>query len=732
MIPSVVDVDFGFLLRDDHIADVEKLLDLKFSCVVSSLTHPTSNFRTKTRSLKDCKVEHFANGNTLAIVGSNEWSNFLTLAAAAQEQSPLSTFTVVTPTVGAHANVFSGWNVVKEWNQPWIWKSDVSKSLENTRSKHNIRVYHSWAIPPDTPTGTVWDADPLFAIPGYTGLNLCFSGTLRGADAEILTDTGASDNYLSEAYCKANAIPYEALAEPEALQLGDNTSKTNIVGSCTVTLKIQKLTRRVRFRIIDLNRAFSAIIGAPTLQQWRAIIDMNADEITIPGRTPQQEAVVIHPVERGRHRLNKRVGAKHTRRGSGKLLSIRQVEREIQKGTTVFMAMVRQASPDAPPLTVDQEADPDDEGVGPVTIEDAPKEVRDILLEYAANFEPPPSGLPPARDTGHTIPLEPGHAPPWRPLYRLSPAERDEAEKQIKDYLAKGWIRPSKSPYGAPILFVKKKDGTLRMCIDYRALNKITIKNRYPLPRIDDLFDRLQGAQYFSSFDLSQGYHQIRMTDEDVPKTAFNSPVGHFEFCVLSFGLTNAPATFQTVMNGIFGSTPFCLVYLDDILVFSKTLEEHRVHLRTALELIRENQLYCKLSKCSFLKRELEYLGHLISAEGLRVNPKKVAALTKFPRPQVTTELRSFLGMANYFRKFIKNYATIAAPLSSQTGKNAVLTWPPECEAAFVEVKRLLTSAPVLALPDPDKTFVIESDASITGIGAVLLQDEKPVAYESR
>ena len=206
------------LLRDDHVRELENLLDLKFSCVVSSLKHPTSNYRTKQCSLNECTVEKLANGNTLAMIASNEWPQFLAMATTAQEQAPFSTFTVVTPTVGAHASVFSDWHMVKEWNQPWIWTADASQSLEHKRSRHNIRVYHSWAVPPNVQPDTTFDADPLFAIPGYSGLNLCFAGTIRGADAEILTDTGASDNYLSEAYCKANAIPFEALAEPEALQ----------------------------------------------------------------------------------------------------------------------------------------------------------------------------------------------------------------------------------------------------------------------------------------------------------------------------------------------------------------------------------------------------------------------------------------------------------------------------------------------------------------------------------
>jgi hypothetical protein len=200
-------------------------------------------------------------------------------------------------------------------------------------------------------------------------------------------------------------------------------------------------------------------------------------------------------------------------------------------------------------------------------------EVRKLVADFDDVFpDELPSGLPPVRDTSHSIVLEPGSKPTWRPMYRLSPLEFTEMTKQVTGMLDKGWLERSDSPFAAPVLFVSKKDGTLRMCVDYRALNKITVKNRYSLPRIDDLFDKLRGATVFSSLDLAQGYHQIRIPPEDVPKTAFRTPLGHFQYKVLCFGLTNAPATFQRAMDDIFRSmSDFCAVYMDDILVFSRT-----------------------------------------------------------------------------------------------------------------------------------------------------------------
>ncbi|KAJ9521258.1 hypothetical protein QJQ45_022966 [Haematococcus lacustris] len=252
-------------------------------------------------------------------------------------------------------------------------------------------------------------------------------------------------------------------------------------------------------------------------------------------------------------------------------------------------------------------------------------QLEGLLAEFADVFESMPEGLPPDRKVGHTIRLEPGAVPPYRRMYKLSPREDAEVRKQVAELLAKGLIEPSSSPYGAPILFVQRKDGSLRMCIDYRALNKLTVRDRYPLPRIDELFDKLAGKKVFSSLDLQASYHQIRITEEDVPKTAFLTPVGQFQFKVLCFGLTNAPATFQRVMNTVFKPliNKSVLVYIDDILVMSNTPEEHLVHLREVLQLMREHKLYAKMSKCEFNQPKLVFLGHIVGGDGIAVDPAK-------------------------------------------------------------------------------------------------------------
>jgi hypothetical protein len=249
----------------------------------------------------------------------------------------------------------------------------------------------------------------------------------------------------------------------------------------------------------------------------------------------------------------------------------------------------------------------------------------------------------------------------------MSTPELKELQLQLEELLKKGYIHPSVSPWGAPVLFVKKKDGTLRLCIDFRQLNKVTVKNKYPLPRIDDLFYQLKDAKIFSKIDLRSGYHQVRIKDEDIGKTAFRTRYGHYEFTVVSFGLSNAPVVFMCLMNGVFRSylDKFVIVFLDDILVYSKTEEEHEKHLRMVLQVLREHQMYAKLSKCSFYQRQIHYLGHIISEEGIVVDPEKVQAIREWPAPRNVAEVRSFMGLAGYYRRFIAGFSRIAHAITS-------------------------------------------------------------------
>ena len=367
------------------------------------------------------------------------------------------------------------------------------------------------------------------------------------------------------------------------------------------------------------------------------------------------------------------------------------------------------------------------------------KEVKDILQEYSDVFpEELPAKLPPKRVVDHAIEILPGVEPPSRPTYKMSQEELAELKRQLTDLSNKGYIRPSVSPYGAPVLFVHKKEGTLRLCVDYRALNKITIKNRYPLPRIDELMDRVVGAKYFSKIDLYSGYHQIRINDKDIPKTAFRTCYGHYEFIVMPFGLTNAPATFQTLMNDIFREylDSFVIVYLDDILVYSKTADEHLKHLRLVLAKLRQHRLYGKIRKCDFFAKKVEYTGHLISEEGITVDPAKINIIKDWITPRNTSELCSFLGLANYYRKFVKDFSKTGSPLTGLLRKDIDWEWTDTQQQAFEQLKEKLTTTPVLALPDPNKMFIVTTDASGYAIGAVLTQDqgngEQPIAYESR
>ncbi|KAL4020587.1 hypothetical protein IC575_019368 [Cucumis melo] len=315
----------------------------------------------------------------------------------------------------------------------------------------------------------------------------------------------------------------------------------------------------------------------------------------------------------------------------------------------------------------------------------------------------------------------------------MAPTELKELKVQLQELLDKSFIQPSVSPWGVPVLFVKKKDGSMRLCIDYRELNKVTVKNLYPLPKIDDLFDQFQGATVFSKIDLRSGYHQLRIRDSDIPKTVFRSIYGHYEFIVMSFGLTNAPAVFMDLMNRVFKDflDSFVIVFIDDILIYSKTEAEHEEHLHQVLETLRANRLYAKFSKCEFWLKKVSFLGHVVSSEGVSVDPAKIEAVTIWPRPSTVSEIRSFLGLAGYYRRFVEDFSRIASPLTQLTRKGTPFVWSPACENSFQELKQKLVTALVLTVPDGSGSFVIYSDASKKGLGCVLMQQSKVVAYAS-
>jgi hypothetical protein len=357
-----------------------------------------------------------------------------------------------------------------------------------------------------------------------------------------------------------------------------------------------------------------------------------------------------------------------------------------------------------------------------------------VVCEYADVFPDELPGMPPDRDIEFAIELQPGTTPISKRPYRMPPAELAELKKQLQELLDKRFICLSTSPWGCLALFVKKKDESLRLCIDYRPLKAVTIKNKYPLPRIDVLFYQLVRAKVFSKIDLRSSYHQIKIRANDIPKTTFSTRYGLYEFLVMSFGLMNAPAYFMYLMNSVFMPEldKFIVVFIDDILVYLKNEEEDARHLHVVLQRLREHHLYAKLSKCDFWLKEIKLLGHTISQEGITVDPDKVQEVMNWKPPTTVRQIRSFLGLAGYYRRFIPDFSRIVKPITELLKKEAKFVWGQKCEDVFHALKQHLTTAPVSAQPDSSKPFDVYCDASGTGLGCVLMQDNQVIAYASR
>ncbi|TIA84742.1 hypothetical protein E3P99_04121 [Wallemia hederae] len=374
-------------------------------------------------------------------------------------------------------------------------------------------------------------------------------------------------------------------------------------------------------------------------------------------------------------------------------------------------------------------------------IQEADGDLQQLIEEYKDIFpEQLPQNLPPRRPVEHSIDLEEGAQPPSRSPYRLNFVEQEELKKQLKQLLDSKLIRPSTSPYGSPVLFVKKKSGELRMCIDYRALNNITIKNRYPIPRVDELLDQMANARYFSKLDLTSGYWQMRIKDEDIPKTGFTSRFGHFEFMVMPFGLCNAPASFQYLMNSMLQEylDDFAVVYLDDIMIYSKSREDHLHHLKLVFDKLKANQLYVKLKKCEFMQQEVEYLGHIVGNNKITPDTSKTKAIQEWEQPKNNVDVMSFMGLANFYRKFVPNFSKRSKHMTDVMAKKESFRWGEEQQKEFEDIKKALVSYPVLKLPNREGRFIVHTDASEFAIGAVLEQEDleskeiRPVAYFSK
>lgn len=324
-------------------------------------------------------------------------------------------------------------------------------------------------------------------------------------------------------------------------------------------------------------------------------------------------------------------------------------------------------------------------------------DLQKVLDNHSKVFEIP-KGLPPIHDHDHAIHLIPGSIPPNIRPYRYSYAQKSEIERMVAEMLEAGIIQLSQSSFSTPVVLRHKKDGSWCMCLDYRKLNKLTIKDKFPIPIINELLDELHGSIYFTKLDLHSGYHQIRMKTKEILKTTFRTHEGHYELLVMPFGLTNAPSTFQCLMNSIFKPLlrKFVLVFLNDILIYNKSWKDHVEHVDRVLQLLEEKQLYVKRSKCFFGVQEVEYLGHIVSHEGVKVEPSKIKAIKGWKIPTSIKHLRGFLELTGYYHKFVKNYGRIAAPLTILLKKDA-FSWTLEPTKAFEHLKEAMCQAPVLA-----------------------------------
>lgn len=404
--------------------------------------------------------------------------------------------------------------------------------------------------------------------------------------------------------------------------------------------------------------------------------------------------------------------------------------------------------------SVDRDAPPQFDETGPVAGLKLPKtdltgkerqDFQNLLIENKDVFSTGSKDFGRTDTITHDIPLV--DETPFRlPYRRIRPNDYGEVKEHIQELQDAGVIRPSKSPFASPIVIVRKKDGKIRMCVDYRKLNSRTVRDAYPIPRIEESLDSLGKAKYFSSLDLMSGYLQVGMAEADQAKTAFTTPLGLFEYTRMPFGLMNAPATFQRLMNTVFGDLNLSevLIYLDDIIIFSETIDEHISRLRRVFARLREHGLKLKPSKCHLLVEEVLYLGHVVSKDGIKTDPDKIEAVKTWPVPKTGKEVRSFLGFTGYYRRFIEKYAAVAKPLfeliggkrSAKKSPPKPIVWTDECQKAFDVLKMKLTSAPILAYPDFTKPFILQTDASLDGCGAVLVQEqegkERVIAFASR
>lgn len=580
-------------------------------------------------------------------------------------------------------------------------------------------------------------ASPVAVCPALsqsaTPLTMVFTGRVKHVQLRTLFDSGATHSCMSHAQCKALGLYPSASALTHVTTA--NGTVTAVLGSVTFQIRWGPISTFVSVLVLpDFVAGLDLIVGEDFLSQHRVILDYGVGKATLSvgHKTTSVPSVAQSTDSQSGTSLP----------SYGGVVSSAQAMQWIRKGSRLIVCAIKESDLLAQLCTSQADSSAQQPVSGnsmpmpDLSHVDEPYRTRLyklIELYYDIFRDELPKGEPPNVAPCEVVPLVPDAQPYARPSFRLSVQEMDELKKHISALLEQGLIVPSNSAWAAPAFFVDKPGGGLRCVFDYRKLNALTKKQRWPLPKISDLIDSFQGAKYFSAMDLTAGYHQVRLQPSDYEKTAVVTPFGLYEWRVCAFGLSNSPSVFQSVMNRTFQKylNDFVLIYLDDICILSKTPEEHLLHLEKVFQTLRESKLYAKLKKCQFFKAEIKYLGHILSREGVRADPAKIAVLQQWKFPEGRQAMQQFLGLANYFRRFVPNFSRIAAPLHHLTKKTVVYSKDPVYRTAFELLKQALAAPPVLAYPDPSLPYELISDASVTGCGAVLMQDKRPVAYFS-
>jgi hypothetical protein len=569
-----------------------------------------------------------------------------------------------------------------------------------------------------------------------------------------LLDSGATGMFIDREYVKANRLSTRTLSRPIPVRNVDGTP--NEAGSVhevvELVLRYKNHSEKAFFAVTGLGRQ-NVIMGHSWLQKHNPDIDWVTGDVKMSrcsGRCCSGCRDEIRVEQRTRKFEARRISDCSVGDPPALVLDDEDDDdsSELEDGDRIFATVLEPPTDDIRVTsTISQRlAEAHKRNSGPVrppgTSSACSEDIPDHLREYSAVFSKESFDvLPNPKPWDHAIELVPGEKPSNCKIYPLSPIEQKELDIFLRENLDSGRIRPSKSPMASPVFFIKKKDGALRLVQDYRALNTITVKNKYPLPLISELIEKLRGARYFTKLDVRWGFNNVRMKKGDEWKAAFRTNRGLFEPLVMFFGLTNSPATFQTMMNDIFRdliTEGFVVVYLDDILIFTETIEQHRAITKRVLQLLKENQLFLKPDKCEFEKTKVEYLGVVISHNSVEMDPVKIAGVAEWPEPTNKKEVQSFLGFTNFYRRFIRDFSHHARPLFDLTKNDVKYHWSPEAQSAFDALKAQITSAPILTSPDNSAPFRIEADSSDFATGAVLSQQSPndgkwhPVAFLSK